>query len=277
MGHDWGNVTRIIRTTVVGTALVGSLALGASPAFGQSSSGGAIKVWVTPSTSGSGTKPDPIVITGAIADYGTSQNVNSSGKPAANTDRVKVTLKKGTFMVNTSQLNSALNNAQPTDFNSSNCSASITAGPSDVPIVANSGTGAYSGISGSITMTAEIALDLAEDEERELQPEQQRQPGCGMGHHHRERDGQLQLSALPSDPPGETAGTDRARCRPPSAGSRTGLPLTTTCGSSGYPPRRPELRTVCPERQGFWGPCTWSRPWYLEAARSMRPVSFRFP
>jgi hypothetical protein len=181
MSHDWGNVTRIIRTTVVGTALVGSLALGASPAFGQSSSGGAIKVWVTPSTSGSGTKPDPIVITGAIGDYGTSQNVNSAGKPAANTARVKVTLKKGTFIVNTSQLNSALNNAQPTDFNSSNCSASIATEPTEVPIVANSGTGAYSGISGTITMTAQIALILPKTKSGSCNQSNNANPLAGWG------------------------------------------------------------------------------------------------
>jgi len=174
-------VTRIIKATVAGSALLGCIALGGGPAFGQSPSGGAIKVWVTPSTSGSGSKPDPIVITGAIADYGTSQNVNSSGKPAANTDRVKVTLKKGTFIVNTSQLNSALDNAQPTDYNSSNCSASISAGPSDVAIVANSGTGAYSGISGSITMTAQLAIILPKTKSGSCNQSNNANPVAGWG------------------------------------------------------------------------------------------------
>jgi hypothetical protein len=100
------------------------------------------------------------VITGAIADHGTTQGVNSSGKPDENGNYVKVTLKKGTFTVDVSQLNSALNNAQPTDFNASNCSASETVSSIAVPIVSGSGTSSYKGISGSLNLTAMLALIL---------------------------------------------------------------------------------------------------------------------
>jgi hypothetical protein len=128
------------------------------PAFGQSTpSGGAVKVWGVLNASN---KPSAVVITGAIADYGTTQSVNSSGKPDENGNNVKVTLKKGTFTVDTSQLNSALNSAQPTDFNATNCSASETVSSVTVPIVSGSGTSAYKGISGSLNMSAMLALIL---------------------------------------------------------------------------------------------------------------------
>ena len=153
-------MTRTIKAAIAGTALLGGVVLGASPAFGQSPSGGPIKVWVTDSSTSSNNAPDPIVITGAFADYGSTRNVNSSGKPDANGTLVKVSLKKGTFTVDGSQLDNAFNNVNPTDFSSSSCSASFTAGPVPVPIVADSGTGDYRGISGTITMTGQAALIL---------------------------------------------------------------------------------------------------------------------
>ncbi len=174
-------MSRIITATVGATAILGSLALSASPSFGQSPTGGTIKVWVTANATSSGNKPDPIVITGAIADYGTSQNVNSSGKPANNTQRVKLTLKKGTFTVDTSQLNTALNNANPTDFSSSNCSASLAVGPAAVPIVAGSGTGAYAGISGSVMMNAEIAIILPKTKSGACNQSNSANPVAGWG------------------------------------------------------------------------------------------------
>ncbi len=174
-------MSRIITATVGATAILGSLALGASPALAQSPTGGTIKVWVTANATGSGNKPNPIVITGAIADYGTGQNVNSSGKPAANTQRVKLTLKKGTFTVDTSQLNAAFNNANPTDFSNSNCSASVAVGPAAVPIIAGSGTGAYAGISGSVTMSAQVALILPKTKSGACNQSNNANPVAGWG------------------------------------------------------------------------------------------------
>ena len=154
-------MARLMKSALGATVVMGSLALATGPAFGQSSTGGTIKVWAVANATSSSNKPSPVVLTGAIGDYGTTQSVNSSGKPDENGNYVKLTLKKGTFTVNVSQLNSAFSSAQPSDFNSSNCSATLTVGPVAVPMVANSGTGAYKGISGSVNLTAQLAIIAA--------------------------------------------------------------------------------------------------------------------
>jgi hypothetical protein len=97
------------------------------------------------------------VLTGAIADSGTSATVNSSGKPTKNGKYKLLVLKKGTILLNTTQLNAAVNNANPTTFNSTTCSGSF-AGTAPVPTV--SGTKAYAGISGSVNITVTFAIVL---------------------------------------------------------------------------------------------------------------------
>jgi hypothetical protein len=68
---------------------------------------------------------------------------------------VKLQLKKGTLLVNATQFNSVLNNAQPTDYDATTCSASVT-GSGPVQIV--SGTKAYAGITGSVNLTGTFAF-----------------------------------------------------------------------------------------------------------------------
>ena len=140
--------------------LLGSLFFGATAAFGQST-GGAIKVFGPASVTSSGNKPTPVVFTGAIGDHGTTVSVNSAGKMDGNGNFTKITLKKGGFTVNSTNLNSAFSNlGAPPDFNSQNCSGSFTVGPVSLPIVGGSGTGAYKGIAGSVDLTATGALIL---------------------------------------------------------------------------------------------------------------------
>lgn len=111
----------------------------------SSPSSGAIQVWVNPSLTGNG--GGKILITGAIGDYGVTKKVKG-----ANT----AVLKKGTITVNLKQFNAAGNNANPT-INPTNCSGSFTYS-APVPIV--SGTGAYTGITGSFTLTGQYAFVL---------------------------------------------------------------------------------------------------------------------
>jgi hypothetical protein len=153
-------MNRVVKAAVGLAVLFGSLLFGATAAFGQST-GGAIKVFGPASVSNSGNKPTPVVFTGAIGDYGTTVSVNSAGKNDGNGNFVKITLKKGGFTVNATNLNSAFNAlGAPPDFNSQNCSGSFTVGPVNIPIVGGSGTGAYKGIAGSVDMTATGALIL---------------------------------------------------------------------------------------------------------------------
>ena len=81
--------------------------------------------------------------------------MNSGVKVARHGKYNELVLKKGTIMVDLTQFNSVLNNAQPADFDAASCSASITAS-APVPFV--SGTKAYAGIKGSVTVTATFAF-----------------------------------------------------------------------------------------------------------------------
>lgn len=153
-------MSRIVKAWLAVLVTLGTLLVGAEAVSAQPSTSGTIKVWAVASVN-SKNKPSPVVITGAFADYGRTQAVNSSGKPDSNGNYVKVSLKRGTFRVNIKQLNSAFSSmGVPSDYNSSNCSASYSAGPVAVPIVGGTGTGSYKGITGSINMTATVAVIL---------------------------------------------------------------------------------------------------------------------
>jgi len=149
---------RAIKSVLGLTVLLGGLLLAGGPAFGQSTTG-TIKVWGTVNSSPSN-KPTPVLITGVIGDHGTVQNVNSSGKPNANGDYFKLTLRKGTFTVNGKAFDSAFANAgnPPPDYSSTTCTGSFSIGPVSVPVV--SGTGAYSGMTGSVNLGGQIAILL---------------------------------------------------------------------------------------------------------------------
>ena len=91
------------------------------------------------------------MITGAIGDYGKTLNANSAGKPQKKGGDELLVMQRGTILLNGAQVNAALNNANPTDFSAVSCSGTITAS-APAPIL--SGTKAYAGITGSLTLTA---------------------------------------------------------------------------------------------------------------------------
>jgi uncharacterized membrane protein len=130
-----------------------------STSIASTTKSGTIKVWGVVNSSDTN-NPTPVLVTGVIGDYGTVQTVNSSGKPDGNGNYFKLTLHKGTFTVNGKQFNAAFSTAgnPPPDYNSTNCTGSFSVGP--VPAPALSGTGAYAGISGSVDLTAQLALLL---------------------------------------------------------------------------------------------------------------------
>lgn len=148
---------RRIRSAAGLLVVVGLLSAAGTAAFGSSATSGPIKVWVRIPVTG-GNVPDPVVITGVIGDFGTTLSVNSKGKADANGNYERIRLVKGKFTVNGSALNQALSSAMPSDFNSSTCSGSFSAGPETVPIVNGSGTGAYAGITGSVDVSAQFAF-----------------------------------------------------------------------------------------------------------------------
>jgi len=143
-----GSVAKV----AVGVAgLLAGLGAGTTSAFGESVSNGQVQVWVTLGPNGNGGK---VVFTGAIGDYGAAVSTNSSGKPTKNGNYEKLTLKKGTILVNSTAFNAAGNSAQPSTDNTTTCSFAFNYSGA-VQIV--SGTGTYSGITGSLNLTAQFA------------------------------------------------------------------------------------------------------------------------
>lgn len=140
--------------SVLGLALLsGGVALSATPGAGAASStpsGGSVQIFVRQGNGPNST----VLITGAIGDYGSAVSVNRNGKVNANGNFEKVKLKKGTFLVDGTLLNQAMNDVQPT-FDATNCSGT---GTGSGPVTLSNGTGAYKGISGTLTMTITFAF-----------------------------------------------------------------------------------------------------------------------
>jgi hypothetical protein len=113
--------------------------------------GGVVKLWAATENGDS----VPVVLTGAIGDYGHVLSVNSAGKIDANGNFAKLVLAKGTITLNSTTANAEQQTARPTDANAATCSGSVvTTAPN--PIVR--GTGAYAGITGSIAITETFAF-----------------------------------------------------------------------------------------------------------------------
>jgi hypothetical protein len=134
-----GIVTAALAAAALGAVLLIPTALAATPA------GGSIQIYVT----GVNSATQPILIAGAIGDYGTATSETKAGKVDENGNYVHVVLKKGTFLVDATKLNTN-SNAKPTLVNKTTCSFvfKVTG-----PITISEGTGIYKGISGTAHMT----------------------------------------------------------------------------------------------------------------------------
>jgi hypothetical protein len=139
-----------VTKAAVSVVALGSLLLGGGPAFAATTpstpAGGFIRIFVMPNGNGGG----PIVVTGAIGDYGRTLTINKNGTPDPNNGNyVKVTLHKGTLEVNKTTLDAKSNKAQPS-FDVATCSAAISV---TGPITLFDGTGLYAGIAGTLNVT----------------------------------------------------------------------------------------------------------------------------
>ena len=99
------------------------------------------------------------VLTGAIGDSGTAESIAANGTPdPTNNTEELLDLVQGSFRVSIvgldKKIGAAFNNFQP---NHRTCSGNLGATAS-VPIVAGSGTGAYTGITGGFVLTFSLAL-----------------------------------------------------------------------------------------------------------------------
>jgi hypothetical protein len=138
------------RVAGIGVAFVAALAVGVlvGPAAAAAPAGGPIELWASAGNNGS----QHIVFVGAIGDYGTAVNVNKNGKPNPNGNYVKVRVKKGTFMIDTTAVNKAISSQQehPQVGSHATCSAAFTV---SAPVTFGNGTGLYKGISGTANVT----------------------------------------------------------------------------------------------------------------------------
>lgn len=127
-----------------GLCIAGALASGAGAS--STPTGGHVQVFYVPAGHGSG----KVVIAGAIGDYGTGVNTDADGKPDPNGDHAKLTLTKGTFVVDAVTLDVLQNKATPA-FDPATCSAVLS---TTAPVKLLDGTGLYAGISGTVDITA---------------------------------------------------------------------------------------------------------------------------
>jgi hypothetical protein len=100
-----------------------------------------------------------VVLTGAIGDNGSADSIDANGTPdAQNNTEVLLALVQGSFTISVvgidKKIESAFNKFQS---NHRTCSGYLTVTAS-TPIVAGSGTGAYTGIRGGFVLTLSIAL-----------------------------------------------------------------------------------------------------------------------
>jgi hypothetical protein len=126
-----------------------ALGVGSATVAAATPQGGKIRVFVTNTSATKG----KILITGAIADYGTTLSVDGNGKPNPNGNFEKVTLKQGGFTVDGTALNKKLDQSKPA-VNKTNCSLSFSG---TAPTTIGDGTGAYAGITGKIAITVTFA------------------------------------------------------------------------------------------------------------------------
>src|SRR5262249_50750312 len=85
-----------------------------------------------------------------------SYNATSAGKPTKKKSTFRLLkLSKGTIIIDTSGFTGALTSATPSTDNETTCSVVINA---QGPVTIVKGTGAYSGLTGTLTLTGRIAI-----------------------------------------------------------------------------------------------------------------------
>ncbi len=137
-------VGAIAGVVILASAVVGGGSASASVAA-DTPSGGSIYIHATGNEGPVGS----IIITGAIGDYGKTLSIDKNGKTDNNGNYVRITLKKGTFEVDSTTLNAKTNHAQPM-INKATCSFRFSG---SAPVTLFNGTGLYKGIKGRVLIT----------------------------------------------------------------------------------------------------------------------------
>jgi hypothetical protein len=145
-GSDGGQVAPSAAALAGSALLGGGAAVFASTASGTAA-GGPIRVFVDVDVHSPTIQP--IVVTGAVGDFGTAFRINLAGKIDVNGNYVRMLLTKGKFRLNTQALNAKIRTTVPV-LNPVTCSSSdsVTA-----VVRVLDGTGLYAGIGGTVKMT----------------------------------------------------------------------------------------------------------------------------
>jgi hypothetical protein len=153
--------TLLFRHHALGTALIATAfavaAIGAAVATATpgTPAGGSIHVFGTSPGTGGGGK---VLITGAVGDHGSSRTVNKAGQSDSNGSYVKLTLTKGTIVLNKTKLDASVNRAYGSlVVNPGTCSTAIIASG---PLSVVGGTALYKGISGTAHVTVSVGFLL---------------------------------------------------------------------------------------------------------------------
>lgn len=148
-------MNRLITATVAGLVLAGGVLIGTTAGAATPVSG-PTQLWAT--IIGSGNGAFKVLFTGAIGDHGLAYSATSSGQitKKQSAGYKLFVLKQGSFLVNATTLNAALNNnsAPPTTENATTCSATFVVTD---PVTVVSGTKAYAGITGTLMVTVSFA------------------------------------------------------------------------------------------------------------------------
>jgi hypothetical protein len=126
-------------------ALATAAAVSASPRA-SAPTGGPIALFATVGNAPSG----KIVVAGAIGDWGSTLSIDKNGKPNLNGNFVRVTLKKGTFEIDSTAVNKKMANPRPQIASDVTCSVAASGSG---PVRLFNGTGLYKGISGMVNVT----------------------------------------------------------------------------------------------------------------------------
>jgi hypothetical protein len=129
--------------------LATAAAVSASPRA-STPNGGPIALFATVGNGPSG----KIVVAGAIGDWGSTLSIDKNGQPDQNGNFVKVTLKKGTFEIDSTAVNKKMANPRPQVASDVTCSVAASGSG---PIKLFNGTGLYRGISGTANVTITFA------------------------------------------------------------------------------------------------------------------------
>jgi len=146
---------------VVAALTLGACASAASPPARQASASAAPTATDTAHLTDYAANTDgpksTVILTGAIGDYGRATSIHPDGTAdPGHTSQLELTLTRGTFRIIIGGLHAKLVNAfGQFPANARTCSGTVTAAAA-APIVAGSGTGAYTHVSGSFNLTATV-------------------------------------------------------------------------------------------------------------------------